>query len=112
MNYITSINKAQAVLVSNGKQIASFPASLNNSIISLDDAEAICGISETIDTPKSFRKMHLISGGKGFATKSACGASLMRLPTATNFEGFKATAKHERCEKCELSKYYAMMSRK
>jgi hypothetical protein len=45
MNYITSINKAQLVLVSNGKQVASFPASLNQSIISLDDAETLCGMS-------------------------------------------------------------------
>jgi hypothetical protein len=45
MNYITSVNKAQLVLVSNGKQVASFPASLNKIIISLDDAETLCGMS-------------------------------------------------------------------
>jgi hypothetical protein len=112
MKTIYSTKQAQAVFSIDGVQICSFPASLNKNVPSIDDAEMICGIDEIIDTPKAFRKMHLISGGKGFATKSACGASLMRIPTATNFEGFKATPKHERCEKCESSKYYALMSRK
>jgi hypothetical protein len=45
MNYITSINKAQLVFVSKGKQVASFPATLNKSIPSLDEVEALCNMS-------------------------------------------------------------------
>lgn len=43
MIYLSTVKTSNAVVLFNGKTaIASFPASLNNTIPSLDDAEAIC----------------------------------------------------------------------
>lgn len=38
------------------------------------------------------------------AVKSACGRNVLRLPMAVNWEGFKTTAKADRCEKCDASR--------
>jgi len=54
------------------------------------------------------RAMHLIKSGSGMAVKSACGRNVLRLPMAVNWDGFKATAKAERCEKCDTSKQAAL----
>jgi hypothetical protein len=60
----------------------------------------------------AYHQMHLIRSGSGMATKSACGRNVLRLPLATNWEGFKATPEFNRCEKCAASKQAELNTRR
>lgn len=48
----------------------------------------------------AYHEIHLIRSG----TKSACGRNLLYLSRAMGWEGFKATPRFQRCEKCDASR--------
>jgi len=51
-------------------------------------------------------QMHLNKSGSGFASKTACGRSLLRTPMSTNWTDYKNEPVQYRCIKCETSKQF------
>jgi hypothetical protein len=50
------------------------------------------------------RVTHLNKSGTGWASKTACGRSLLRTPFSMNWEEYKKEPVEYRCVKCESSK--------
>lgn len=50
------------------------------------------------------RVTHLNKSGTGWASKTACGRSMLRTPFSVNWEEFKAERIEYRCIKCVNSK--------
>lgn len=49
-------------------------------------------------------QMHLNKSGSGWASKTACGRSILRTPMSANWEEFKSEPEELKCLKCKNSK--------
>ena len=54
------------------------------------------------------RVTHLNKGGKGLASKTACGRNMLRTPFSANWSDFKNYPNQYRCVKCVASKQFLL----